>query len=179
MSEVSSDKYPPMASPQQVTDIASLQEADPEVYDAIQLLRSHISDELLTEEIQKEIFNCMSPSVRRMIVQDAAGLDASVVVTFKEQLRLVELVCSKVISPDGLPLQTGHKLGITVKDAMNMSMKIVGMMVKDLPKVITLARVQRKENVLTEVINSLPPAAQEKALALLEKLEMEAAQNEQ
>ncbi|WP_443699604.1 hypothetical protein [Pseudomonas sp.] len=174
-----SENYPDMPTPQAVSDIESLRHGDPELFDAMQVLLQAMRDNMLPEEAQMEFFETMDASVRRAIVQHAAGLEASVIVTFKEQLNLVNKVCSQVISPEGLPLQTGHKLGITVKDAMNMSMKIVGMLVKDLPKVITLARVQRKENVLLEVISSLEPEAQERALALLEKLEMEAAKHDQ
>lgn len=175
-----SDIYPELANPQAISDIASLRECSPEIYDAIQVLQQYMRDGMLNEEIQLEIFNTMSPEVRRGIVMEAAGLEASVVVTFKEQLKMVEKVCSQVISPEGLPLQEGiKKLGLTVKDAMNMSLKIVGMMTKDLPKVITLARVQRKERVLTEAIESLPQHARDTALALLEKLELEASQHEQ
>lgn len=172
-------EYPDMPTPQEVTNLASLQTADPDVWEAVQTLLACLRNDMLPLEAQLELFNAMAPAARRKIVQDAAGLEASVVVTFKEQLKLVDNVCRRVISPDGMPLQPGSALGISVKDAMNMSMKIVGIMVKDLPKVITLARVQRKENALLEVIHSLDPASQERALVLLEKLELEAMKNDQ
>lgn len=173
------NNYPEMPTPQEISDIKSLRTADPEVYEAIQLLTTYMKNDMLTDEIQLELFNSMSPATRRVIVQDAAGLEASVVLTFKDQLKLVDNVCRRVVTPEGLPITSGAALGISVKDAMNMSLKIVGMMVKDLPRVITLARVQRKENVLLQVLESLGEEDRDRALALLEKLEIEAAKHDQ
>lgn len=58
-----------------------------------------------------------------------------------------------------------------------MSLKIVGMMTKDLPKVITLARIQRQEQAMYAAVETLPKETQDLFLKNLEQLEMEAAKN--
>jgi hypothetical protein len=168
------DKYPAMASPIPVTNMATLRFADPVMYEGIQQLITQLKYEMLPESIQMEIIEAMSPASKRALVQQMAGLDASVVVTFKEQLKLIDAVCQRVINPDG-SARKDHGLDISVKDALNMSMKVVGMLVKDMPKVITLARVQRLEDALLEVVHSLPKNKQDEVLLLLEESEKRAA----
>ncbi|QBJ04442.1 hypothetical protein HOV23_gp131 [Pseudomonas phage Lana] len=167
-------KYKPMANPPPVTNLASLKYADRQLFDAIELLMTNLKLDMLPDGIQADIVAVMSATTKRQLVQQMAGLDASVLVTFKQQLALIEAVTSRVVSPEGLPLQ-GHGLDISVKDAMNMSMKVIGMLVKDMPKVITLARVQRLENSLLKVVETLPKKAQDDVLRLLEEEEMKAA----
>lgn len=167
-------KYPPMASPIPVTNMATLKYADPKMYDGIQELIVQLKNDMLPENIQLEIVDAMSASTKRALVQDMAGLDASVLVTFKAQLKLIDAVCSRVINPDGTA-RSGHGLDISVKDALNMSMKVIGMLVKDLPKVLTLSKVQRLEDALLEVVHSLPKDKQDEVLMLLEELEKKAA----
>lgn len=166
--------YRPMANPPPVTNLGSLQFADRPLYDAIQMLIANLKLDMLPDNIQEDILEFMSQSTKRQLVQKMAGLDASVLVTFKQQLRLIEAVTSRVVTPEGLPI-TGHQLDISVKDALNMSMKVIGMLVKDMPKVITLARVQRLENSLLKVVETLPKKAQDDVLRLLEEEEMKAA----
>lgn len=167
-------KYPPMASPIPVTNMATLKYADRALYDGIENLKVNLKHDMLPECIQMEIVDAMSPSAKRAIVQQMAGLDASVLVTFKAQLKLIDAVCNRVINPDGTP-RSNHGLDISVKDALNMSMKVIGMLVKDLPKVLTLSRVQRLEDSLLAVVHSLPKDKQDEVLALLEEEERKAA----
>lgn len=170
--------YPPMVDPGPVSSVESLRTADPEVYEALQTVMAYMRNDLLPEQAQREIFEAMTPSTRRQIVSQFAGLDSSVLMIFKEQLALINNVTRKVVTPDGVAVPDGERsLGITIKDAMNMSMKIVGMMTKDLPKVITLARVQRQEQALLQAAELLPKDLQDQFLSNLEVLEMEAAKN--
>lgn len=167
-------KYPPMASPIPVTSMATLKYADRALYDGIEALKVNLKHDMLPECIQMEIIDAMSPAAKRALVQQMAGLDASVLVTFKSQLKLIDAVCSRVINPDGTP-RNNHGLDISVKDAINMSLKVVSMLVKDLPKVLTLSRVQRLEDSLLEVVHSLPKDKQDEVLRLLEESERKAA----
>lgn len=170
--------YPSMVDPGEVTDVDSLRIADPEVYEALQVVMAYLRNDLMPEGAQNELFEAMTPSTRRQIVSKYAGLDASVLMIFKEQLALINNVTRKVVTPDGQPVADGERsLGITIKDAMNMSLKIVGMMTKDLPKVITLARVQRQEQALLAAAETLPTKQQDEFLRILEQLELEAAKN--
>lgn len=171
-------EYPSMVAPGPVSGIESLQTADPEVYDALQTVMAYMRNDLLPEQAQQELFEAMTPSTRRQIVAEYAGLDSSVLMIFKEQLALINNVTRKIITPDGRAVPGGeHDLGISAKDAMNMSLKIVGMMTKDLPKVITLARIQRQEQAMYAAVETLPKETQDLFLKNLEQLEMEAAKN--
>lgn len=166
--------YPPMASPIPVTSMGTLRHADPVMYAGIQELMIQLKHDMLPEVIQMEIIDAMSPSTKRALVSQMAGLDASVLVTFKAQLKLIDAVCQRVINPDGTA-RKDHGLDIGVKDALNMSMKVIGMLVKDLPKVLTLSKVQRLEEALLEVVHTLPKDKQDEVLLLLEELEKKAA----
>ena len=166
--------YKPMSNPPPVTSLESLKYADRPLYDGICLLLMNLRNDMLPDCIQMDIVEAMSPSTRRAIVAQMAGLDASVLVTFKQQLKLIEAVTSRVVTPEGLPIP-GHNLDISVKDAMNMSMKVISMLVKDMPKVITLARVQRLETSLLKVVESLPKDKQDEVLLILEEEEKKAA----
>jgi hypothetical protein len=168
------ESYRPMANLPPVTNLASLKYADPPLHAAIELLMMNLKLDMLPDSIQADIVEVMSASTKRALVQQMAGLDASVLVTFKQQLKLIEAVTSRVVTPEGLPI-TGHQLDISVKDALNMSMKVIGMLVKDLPKVLTLSRVQRLEDSLLKVVETLPRAAQDEVLRLLEQEELKAA----
>ena len=167
--------YKPMHNPPPVVDLESLKYADRPLYDGICLLMLNLRTEMLPDNIQMDIVEAMSPSTRRAIVAQMAGLDASVLVTFKQQLKLIEAVTSRVVTPEGLPVPGGNNLDISVKDALNMSMKVISMLVKDMPKVITLARVQRLETSLLKVVETLPRDKQDEVLRILEEEERKAA----
>jgi len=166
--------YKPMANPPPVTSLGSLRYADPELFYGIENLMMNLKNDMLPDQIQLDIVEAMSASTKRALVQKMAGLDASVLVTFKQQLRLIEAVTSRVVTPEGVPLPA-HGLDISVKDALNMSLKVIGMLVKDMPKVITLAKVQRLENSLLKVVETLPKDKQDEVLMLLEEEERKAA----
>lgn len=166
--------YKPMARPVEVTNMATLKWGDREAFDAIELICMQMKNDMLPEPVLLHLIEAMPASSKRALVAQMAGLDASVLVTFKQQLALIDAVCNRVVNPDGTA-KTNHGLDIGVKDALNMSMKVIGMLVKDLPKVITLARVQRLEMSLQKVVESLPRDKQDEVLLLLEEEERKAA----
>ena len=166
--------YRQMANPPVVVSMGTLKYADPELYSGIENLIMNLKNDMLPEIIQMEIIEAMSASSKRALVAQMAGLDASVLVTFKAQLKLIDAVCARVINPDGTA-RKDHGLDISVKDALNMSMKVIGMLVKDMPKVITLSKVQRLEEALLEVVHTLPKDKQDEVLLKLEELERKAA----
>jgi hypothetical protein len=170
-----SANYKNLPTPVEVTDLESLRLADPSVFDAIQIVLGCLRNDMLPDEVQLAIVEAMSPNTRRTIVQQIAGLDASVLMTFKQQISLVDNVLRRVVTPEGQAIPSGSDLGISVKDAMNMSLKVCGMLTKDLPKVYSIARVQRLEQALLNVVETLPKVAQDTVLAELEKEEMKAA----
>lgn len=172
--EETSANYRAMHNPPPVTNMASLKYADPALHAAIELLMVNLKLDMLPDSIQEDIVDSMSPTTKRSLVQRIAGLDASVLVTFKAQLALIDAVTRRVVTPEGVPIN-GHGLDIGVKDAMNMSLKVIGILVKDMPKVINLARVQRLEDSLLKVVETLPKKAQDEVLRLLEEEETKAA----
>ena len=175
MNEFNSTKYPTLPKPVEVTDIASLRTADPSVFDAIQVVLASLRNDMLPDRVQLEIVEAMTPNTRRALVQQIAGLDASVLMTFKQQISLVDNVLRRLVTPEGIPLESGKDLGISVKDAMNMSLKVVGMLTKDLPKVYNIARVQRLEQALLKVVETLSKVDQDRVLVELERSEVESA----
>lgn len=175
MIEAESERYPSLPTPHEVSDIESLRLADPSVYEAIQVVLANLRNDMLPDQVQLQIVEAMTPGTRRAIVQQIAGLDASVLMTFKQQINLVDTVLRRVVTPEGVPLPSGKELDISVKDAMNMSLKVCGMLTKDLPKVYNIAKVQRLEQALLSVVETLPKAAQDRVLMELEKAEMDAA----
>lgn len=177
MIEATSPNYKDLPTPMEVTNIESLRFADPTVFDALQIILANLRNDMLPEEVQLEIVEAMTPGTRRAVVQQIAGLDASVLMTFKQQIALVDNVLRRIVSPEGLPLDSGKALDISVKDAMNMSLKVAGMLTKDLPKVYNLARVQRLEQALLSVVETLPKVEQDRVLMALEKAEIDAAKD--
>jgi septum formation topological specificity factor MinE len=159
----------------EVTNIESLRLADPSVFDALQIILACLRNDMLPDAVQLEIVEAMTPNTRRAVVQQIAGLDASVLMTFKQQIALVDNVLRRIVTPEGMVLESGKDLGISVKDAMNMSLKVVGMLTKDLPKVYNIARVQRLEQALLKVVETLAKVDQDRVLMELERTEMEAA----
>lgn len=175
MIEAQSERYPSLPTPMEVTNIESLRLADPSVYQALQVILGCLRNDMLPDQVQLEIVEAMTPNTRRAVVQQIAGLDASVLMTFKQQIALVDNVLRRIVTPEGVPLESGKDLGISVKDAMNMSLKVVGMLTKDLPKVYNIARVQRLEQALLSVVETLPKVDQDRVLMALEKAETDAA----
>ena len=173
--EVNSERYPTLPTPVEVTNIESLRTADPAVFEALQIVLANLRNDMLPDVVQLQIVEAMSPNTRRHVVQQIAGLDASVLMTFKQQINLVDSVLRRIVTPEGVLIESGRDLGMSVKDAMNMSLKVVGMLTKDLPKVYNIARVQRLEQALLTVVETLPKVTQDKVLMELERAELNAA----
>ena len=119
-----------------------------------------------------ELFNNLSPAMKRDIVAQVAGLDASILLTFKRQVEMVDSILSKMISNQNTLTGYGEEdTGISLKDALGMSIKLTQMMIKDLPKVYNLERIQRQERALLSVMERcLTREQQEEVLLELEKI---------
>ena len=173
--EATAANYPNLANPVDVSDFASLRLGDPSLFEAVETVIAALKNDMLPEDVQLKIVETMSPGTRRSVVAKMAGLNASVLMTFKDQIALVDTVLRRIITPDGSLIETGKDLQISVKEAMNMSLKVVGMLTRDLPKVLNTARVQRLEQALMAVVDTLSRDKQDEVLALLEKEELKAA----
>lgn len=129
-----------------------------------------LKNDMLPQATQMAIVMAMSPAARREMVAKIAGLDASVLMTFKAQISLVDTVLRRIVSDDGTELQEDGSLSL--KDALNLSLKVTQIMVRDLPKIYSLDRVQRQEEALRRVMEThLTREQQEALLEELEKIE--------
>lgn len=131
-----------------------------------------LKQDLLPMEVQMQIVNAMSPAARREMVAKIAGLEASVLMTFRQQITLVDTVLRRIVNDDGTVTATAEDYDIPLKDALNLSLKVTQVMVRDLPKIYSLDRVQRQEEALRRVMEShLTRDQQEALLEELEKIE--------
>ena len=99
MIEAQSERYPTLPKPVEITNIESLRLADPTVYDALQVILGCMRNDMLPDAVQLEIVEAMTPNTRRAVVQQIAGLDASVLMTFKQQIALVDNVLRRIVTP--------------------------------------------------------------------------------
>lgn len=148
----------------------SFSDREPELASDINSVLNALEADLVPTAAQHRLFQAMSPSVRREIVAKAAGLDASVLVTFKSQLELVDRILRRTFRDDGSVSLGEDDLGMSPKDVMNAMFKVNQMLTRDLPKVITMDRVQKLEEALFEVMdNSMTKEQQDAVLMELEK----------
>ena len=92
-------------------------------------------------------------------------------VVFGENRRgRVDTVLRRIVGEDGTELQEDGSMSL--KDALNLSLKVTQIMVRDLPKIYSLDRVQRQEEALRRVMEThLTREQQEALLEELEKIE--------
>lgn len=127
---------------------------------------------LVSEKDQSAMANALSPSVQRELVQKISSLDASVLTTFKRQLTLIDTVLRSLVSEDGTPKPASEDSDISLKDAMTLSLRVTQIMVRDLPKLYTIERIQKQEEALRRVMEKhLSKAQQEELLEELESIE--------
>jgi hypothetical protein len=165
-----------MGMPRDVGEVEALRLNDPPLYEAFQDVVAALANDMLPSELVIMMVERMNPSIKREIVQKIAGLDESVLMTLKSQLELVDSCLRRVVNADGSAKESGAALGITPKDAINMSIKVTQVITRDLPKVYATDRIQRLEASMFEVIETLMTKEQQEAvLQRLEQLSMEAA----
>lgn len=129
-----------------------LQDADPKLYQAVQDTLGALREDMLPTDLQAELFNAMSPGTQRDLVAKSSGLDSSILMTFKNHLTLIEAILRRTFNDDGTLKGGGEDLGMEPKDALNMSMRINQMMIKELPKIYEMERIQRMEAALYEIM---------------------------
>lgn len=165
-----------MGAPRDVGEVEALRLNDPKLHDAFQDVVAALANDMLPSELVITMVERMNPSIKREIVQKIAGLDESVLMTLKSQLELVDSCLRRVVNVDGSAKQSGADLGITPKDAINMSIKVTQVITRDLPKVYATDRIQRLEAAMFEVIETLLTKEQQDAvLQRLEQMNLEAA----
>ena len=117
---------------------------------------------------QLSIVEAMHPAVRREIVQNIAGLDASLLMTFKEQIFIVDSLLRSILNGE----TDEEEFGISLKDTLNLSTRLTQIMLRDLPKIYSLDRIQKQERALLKVMEKhFTREQQELFLLELEKIE--------
>ena len=164
---------PEGVSPIRVLGEGTLAERDAGLAAAVEDVIGALRQDMLPADVQLALVNAMSPSARRDMVSKIAGLDASVLMTFKQQISLVDTVLRRIVNEDGTVTANSEDYDIPLKDALNLSLKVTQVMVRDLPKIYTLDRVQRQEDALRKVMETcLTRDQQEKVLLELERIEL-------
>lgn len=170
------NEYPSVKIQDEPKNLADLERMDAGLAKCLNDVIGALRMDIVPAEIQMAIVQAMSPATRRELVAQIAGLDASVLMTFKQQLQLVDVVLRRLVNEDGTPSVNIDKMGMSVKDALNMSLKVTQVMTRDLPKIYTIERVQRLEKALTTVMGShMTKTQQNEVLAELERLTAEEA----
>lgn len=115
----------------------------------------NLPDELLISFLEQ-----LPQETLRTIVQRVAGTDTSFIMTFTKQVKLVDAVLNSIVYPDGRLKPQSEDLDISLKDALRMSLEISKVMVRDLPKLYGMDRVQKLEQALADVMESEMTAEQ-------------------
>ena len=108
----------------------------------------------------------------RNLVHRVAGLENSFLMTFSKQVRLIDAVLNQLVYPDGrLKESIPDHLDISLKDALNMSLRISQIMVRDLPKLMGMDRLQRMEQALGDIMEDCMTSEQQsKVLSRIQEL---------
>lgn len=168
--------FPPLTISNLEEGQGTLMDLEPGLRKAVADVIGAIRQDMLPNQVQQEIFEAMSPTVQRDMVAKISGLEASVLMTFKSQIQLVDSVLRRIVNPDGTLRREADDFGIPLKDAMNLSLRITQVMTRDLPKIYTIDRIQKQEEALRRVMERcMTRQQQEEVLAELERIEAEGA----
>ena len=114
----------------------------------------------LPDSVLFEFLQHLPQETLRQVVQKIAGTDTSFIMTFTKQVKLVDAVLNSIVHPDGRLKPQSEDLDISLKDALRMSLDISKVMVRDLPKLYGMDRVQKLEQALADVMESEMTAEQ-------------------
>lgn len=170
-----SENYPPLPKPVHVTDLASLRIGDPSLWSAYQDLLGALRNDMVPVEAQVALVEALPPATKREVVNKLAGLDASVLMTLKDQLQLVDSVLRRIITPEGgVNPNVDGRIDISPKEAINLSIKLTQIITRDLPKMYKVDRVQNLEKAMFKVIDeTMTKEQQDQVLLLLQEYQLE------
>ena len=139
-------------------DLTEVHSPDPTSQDIFQLslrelvYRAQVGQ--LPDSVLFEFLQHLPQETLRQVVQKIAGTDTSFIMTFTKQVKLVDAVLNNLVHPDGRLKHDSDDLGVSLKDALTMSLQISKIMVNDLPKLYQMDRLQRLENALADVMET-------------------------
>lgn len=109
--------------------------------------------------------------IMRRLVYEYAGMGSSLLMTLNKQVQLVDTVLSQLVASDGTLKPRPEGISIDLKDAMNLSIKCSQLILRDLPKVYNIERIQKLEMAMGEVMEKhLSAEQQAEVLKRLEEL---------
>lgn len=132
--------------------LTALRDWDEPLYDATQAVLGALRQDMLPADVQEALFKHLNPAVQRNLIAEASGLDAGILVTFKQQLSLVDAILRRTFNADGTLAMGQEDMGMNPKDVINASLKVSQMMIRELPKVYSMDRVQKMETALLKVM---------------------------
>lgn len=149
-------------------------EAQHHADDMVDMACAAMAAGLVTDaQIQRMLDNAPRETLRR-VVQKMVGMDESFLMSLIKQVKLVDTVLNQLVTSDGRLKAETAEVGISLKDAMNLSIKVTSMLLKDLPKLYTVDRIQRLERAIGDVMEGhLTKEQQEAVLLRLQELTAE------
>lgn len=156
------------ASPSPEALDSAFAEREPRLHEAYIDVLQALGADLIPSRMRMKLWEALPASTKREIIGREGSLDTISLSMFKQQMTMVDNIMRQLFSPDGIP-QSTSEFGLTHKEAMNLWLRLNQMMTRDLPKVITMERVQRIENALTQVMAET--MTQEQQSMVFERLE--------
>lgn len=134
-------------------EAVDLKKSDPALHRSFEDVVGALREDMLPTDHQHRLFSAMSPGVQREVVARVSGLDASILLTFKKQLELIDGILRRTFDEDGSVKGDEEDLGLAPKDALNMSLRVNQMMIRELPKIYNMDRIKRTEEAILSVMS--------------------------
>lgn len=137
----------------------------------VEYIKTALEMDWLTDEEMSDILESFPLTKMRHLVYKYAGMDASLFMTLKQQVRLVNSVVNNLVTPAGEIRPSAADAEISLKDALMLSERVTRMMLKDLPEVYNLERVAKLEQAMGDVMEkNFTPEQQSLVLDRLQEL---------
>lgn len=145
------------------------------IQDLSEPLRSQVEETLLalrhnqlTQDAAVELLLAAPSDVMQEAVRRSSGMNESLLVTLARQIRRIDAVVQNLITDTG-ELKPGiEDQGIKLKDALDLSLRMSQHMMRDLPKLYDMDRLQKLEESLGSVMEEL--LTEEQQRKVLERL---------
>ena len=131
------------------------------IQDLSEPLRSQVEETLLalrhnqlTQDAAVELLLAAPSDVMQEAVRRSSGMNESLLVTLARQIRRIDAVVQNLITDTG-ELKPGiEDQGIKLKDALDLSLRMSQHMMRDLPKLYDMDRLQKLEAALAGVMET-------------------------
>ena len=138
-------------------------------------LRTNVEETLLalrysrlSQDAAVELLMAAPGDVMQEAVRRSSGMNESLLVTLARQIRRIDAVVQNLITDSG-ELKPGiEEQGIKLKDALDLSLRISQHMMRDLPKLYDMDRLQKLEESLGSVMEEM--LSEEQQRRVLERL---------